>query len=389
MKTTIPLTSIDHVFTGVGSYPIEFIFVYSGLIDERKLRSSLESTLKYFPPAQSTLKKENDEEYIFEVLEKGYSLDVVNSSLNFDETEKRDIYIDPVKSVEGEILTRVRLTQSPNGSVLGVSISHSVADGYSYFFFLSSWARIFHDLEVFPPSHDRDLLTKPIKNKRGIDKKKILKDSGLFYDRPRKEIHRDKLIWETLHLPQSVLKTQLANAQKDCKTRLSFNDIIVATLWQKYIEQWNRKDEDHLTYISCPFDYRRILPDFPQTYFGNAVALATTPIRYEKLMESKLSELALLVRNNIAQVNAEYIYRGLNTLAGLREKEGVGAFEKIHVAQPEDGLLVTNLSRLPVNQIEFGVGPPVKYEILTPANRGAVILPDADGVQVRVCCPVD
>jgi len=181
----------------------------------------------------------------------------------------------------------------------------------------------------------------------------------------------------------------LANAQKDCKTRLSFNDIIVATLWQKYIEQWNRKDVDHLTYISCPFDYRRILPDFPQTYFGNAVALATTPMHYEKLMESKLSDLALLVRNNIAQVNKEYIYRGLNTLAGLREQEGVKAFEKIHVARPEDGLLVTNLSRLPVSQIEFGVGPPVKYEILTPANRGAVILPHEDGVQVRVCCPVD
>jgi len=389
MKTTIPLTAIDHVFTGIGSYPIEFIFVYSGLINESKLRSSLEDTLNYFPPAQSTLKKENNEKYVFEPLEKGYSLDVVMSALNFDDTEKRDVFIDPVKSIEGEILTRVRLTQTPNGSVLGVSISHSVADGYSYFFFLSSWARIFHDLEVFPPSHDRNLLIRHIKNEGGIDKEKILKDSGLFYDRLRKEIHRDKLVWETLHLPKSVLKSQLANAQKDCKTRLSFNDIIVATLWQKYIEQWNRKDVDHLTYISCPFDYRRILPDFPQTYFGNAVALATTPMHYEKLMESKLSDLALLVRNNIAQVNKEYIYRGLNTLAGLREQEGVKAFEKIHVARPEDGLLVTNLSRLPVSQIEFGVGPPVKYEILTPANRGAVILPHEDGVQVRVCCPVD
>ena len=389
MNNPIPLTSIDHIFTGVGSYPIEFIFVYDGIIDEEQLVISLEKTLAYFPPAASTLRRDSEGKYVFEQLEKGYSLDVVNSQLYFDQTENRDVFIDPVKSREGEILTRIRLTQTPAGSILGVSISHAVADGYSYFYFLSSWARIFHELEVFPPSHERERLIKPLEIHEAIGAEKVLSDAGLFYDRPRKEIHRDELIWETLHLPNSELKSQLAAAQKDCEVRLSFNDIIVATLWQKYIEQWNTNNIDHQTYISCPFDYRRLLPDFPKTYFGNAVALATTPLSYEKLMESKLSDLAMLVRKNIAQVNEEYIFKGLNTLACLAKQEGVEVNEKIHVASPHDGLLVTNLSRLPVNQIEFGAGPPVKYEILTPANRGAVILPDEDGVQVRVCCPID
>ena len=389
MTNNIPLTPIDHIFTGKGSYPIEFVFVYDDLIDESLLRSSLEKTLTFFPPAASTLRLNDEGKYVFSPLDVGYSLDVISSNLSFDETEKRDIYIDPVKSKEGEILTRIRLTQTPTGSILGVSISHAVADGFSYFYFLSSWARVFHDLEVFPPSHDRELLIKPTKSHEKIGPQEVLEEVGLFLDKQRTEIHRDELVWETLHLPKSILKLQLVEAQKECKARLSFNDIIVATLWKKYIEQWNKNDHDHLTYISCPFDYRRLLPDFPQTYFGNAVALATTPLNYEKLMESKLSELAMLVRKNISSVNDEYIFKGLNTLEGLRIQDGVKINEQIHVACPQDGLLVTNLSRLPVNQIEFGVGPPVKYEILTPANRGAVILPAEDGVQVRVCCPVD
>lgn len=389
MHTTIPLSPIDHIFTGIGSYPIEFIFAYEGFINEEKLRSSLENTLSYFPPAASTIKIDEDEKYVFVPHEPGYSLEVVEHKINFDETTKREVFLDPVNTKEGEILTRVRLTNTPGGSVLGISISHAIADGFSYFYFLSSWARIFNNLEIFPPSHDRNLLIKPIKDQGKIDSEEILKYAGLFYDRPRVEIKRDQLIWQTIHLSTAELKSKLTEAQEECESRLSFNDVIVATLWKKYMHEWSKNDDDHMTYISCPFDYRRLLKDFPSTYFGNAVALASTPLSYEHLMEASLGELSMLVRKNIGQVNEEYINAGLNALACLREEYGINSFEKVHVAHPENGLLVTNLSRLPVNQIEFGAGPPVKYEILTPANRGAVILPDADGVQVRVCCPLD
>ena len=38
---TIPLTPIDHIFTGVGSYPIEFVFAYRDTIDPDRLLASL------------------------------------------------------------------------------------------------------------------------------------------------------------------------------------------------------------------------------------------------------------------------------------------------------------------------------------------------------------
>jgi hypothetical protein len=29
----LPLSPVDHVFTGIGAYPIEFIFAYGGRLD--------------------------------------------------------------------------------------------------------------------------------------------------------------------------------------------------------------------------------------------------------------------------------------------------------------------------------------------------------------------
>lgn len=386
MNKNIPLSPIDHVFTGSGSYPIEFVFSYNTQIDAKKLLSSFKETITYFPPMQSQLKKE-DNRYWFEQNEKGYHFEVITSDINFEETSKREIFIDPVLTVEEEPLTRIRLTQTPKGSVLGVSISHSITDGFSYFYFLASWARIFHGKSIFPPSHQRELLIRDAENKP-VSSEELVATTGLFLNKKRSDIQRDKLIWETVKYSNEELKSLLSATQKECDARLSFNDVIVASLWKKYMKQWRKKEEDFTTYISCPFDYRRLLKDFPKTYFGNAVTLASTPLSYEHLMNAKLSELAILVRNSIASIDENYIFDGIEALTSLTNCEGIDVNEKIHVCDPDSGLLVTNLSRLPVKDIEFNAGPPVKYEILTPAHRGAVVLPGHDGIEVRVCCPI-
>jgi hypothetical protein len=45
----------------------------------------------------------------------------------------------PVDCRIGESLAKLRLIQVPQGSLLSASISHGVADGFGYFFFLMSW----------------------------------------------------------------------------------------------------------------------------------------------------------------------------------------------------------------------------------------------------------
>ena len=51
----IRLSPIDHVFTGVGAYPLEFVFAYGGRMDADRLAESLRRALALFPAAGSRL----------------------------------------------------------------------------------------------------------------------------------------------------------------------------------------------------------------------------------------------------------------------------------------------------------------------------------------------
>jgi shikimate O-hydroxycinnamoyltransferase len=376
------------VFTGIGSYPIEFVFSYNGEIDPERLRSSLNETFKYFPPACSRLIRLSDKQNAFEYDPDGYRFSVVLTEIEYHRTEKRAIFIDPVETEVGEPLISIRLTQTPTGSVLGVSMSHAVADGFSYFYLLSSWARLFHGRQILPPSHERALLDKNEVVKKNISESDVLDSTGLFLANRRKAFSRDELVWDVVKLDKEMLTSMLEESQRKVDARLSVNDVVTAMLAKKYISKWNKSGQAD-AYISCPVDFRRLIAEFPTNYFGNAVSLATAKLKFEYLMEMPVSELALMIRSKIASVNKAYIDGGMEMLTYLTAEKGVGINEHIHVAHPQSGLLVTNLSRLPIPEVEFNAGPPDAYEILTPAQRGAVVLPDKDGIQIRICNPID
>jgi shikimate O-hydroxycinnamoyltransferase len=386
---TIPLSPIDHVFTGVGSYPIEFVFVYKDTIDSARLRSSLDETLEQFLPLQSKLVKISEHSYGFQLADGGLSFEVTNSSETLEDSEDFSKFLDSVHSIEGEPLTKIKLAQTPRGSVLGVSISHALVDGFSYFHFLSSWSRAFQGKRFLNPSHRRELLIPKASDcQKPITSDDILDQCGIFWDEKRKTFSREQIHEERLLISKDTMNELFAEAQKESQVPLFDNDVITAFLWKKCITKWNAGNNNPITYISCPFDYRRVLRELPRTYFGCAVCVVTASIDYESLVQAPLGKLALLIRKAVGRVKRDYILGSLETLERLRQQKGLATMEEIHVMHPRDGLLVTNISRLPVHNLEFGSGPPMGFQVLSSAQRGAVILPAQDGLDIRVYHPV-
>jgi hypothetical protein len=297
-----------------------------------------------------------------------------------------------VETVEGQPLARVRLTHTPTGSVLGVGMSHAVVDGFSYFHFLSAWSRVFHGKEIVPPFLDRGVL-EPGGAQRGTadpsshGRTELLGMTGLFPGERRPAIPRDRLRWTRRLFPRAELSALLAEAQGECPVRLSFNDVVTAWLWRTYVPTWARGGEE-TSFLSCPVDLRRVLPGFPPSYFGCAVALANASIERERLAQASPAELARKVRDAVAAVDEARARRSLLAIDRLRREEGLAALERLHVVHPRAGLLVTNLSRLPAREIVFDAGPPVAFDILAPVERCAVVLPAEDGVDVRICLPL-
>lgn len=387
---SIPLTPIDHIFTGIGSYPIEFVFAYGETIDPDRLLASLHEAVRSFPPVGSRLVVASENTYALQVSEESVHFELSEASATFGDPDARYSFLDPVSSVPGEPLTRIKLTQTPEGSVLGVSMSHAVGDGFSYFYFLSAWARLSHGREVIQPFNGRELLIpEPQTRTDQVGPTDVLADSGIFWDKRRRAIARDRIHWDRFHLSGEEQRELLAEAQPDSDARLSFNDVISAHLWRTYIDRWDGDDGEETTYVSCPVDVRRIIKGFPRTYFGNPLGLATRSLERRALAEAPLGRLASIVRSAVASVDETYMKNALRTLEDMRLQKGLTVLEENHVIHPRSGILITNLSRLPVLEIEFDAGPPIAFDILTPAARGAVVLPADDGVDIRVCYPLE
>ena len=384
--TLIPLSPIDHVFTGRGAYPIEFVFAYAGTMDAGRLEESLRRALDAFPPVSSRFVRAAGNALAFEPHEGGCVFRVAESATDFEETERRTVFLDPVDGREGEPLARVLLTRTPNGCVLGFSLSHAVADGYSYFYFLTSWARLFRGEPFPPPSHAREALSPAIDGSGDVPG--LLAAGGLFRAGPRPEVDRAHLRPHRHVLSRAELVAMHREAQEGNPVRLSHNDTAAAWLWKKYLVEWAGEDPSLDTYVSCPVDFRRIHPAVGPAYFGNAVALATASIPHGELAGAPIGDLATRVRRAVDAIDAEAAQRSLVALESLRRAEGLGAMEECHVVHPRQGLLLTNLSRLPVPEVAFDAGPPVAFDILTPGVRGAVALPAPDGgIDLRVFLP--
>jgi hypothetical protein len=385
MSRAIPLSAIDHVFTGAGAYPLEFVFAYGGAIDPHRLRASLLRVLESFPPFSSRLGR-RDGRYVLVPARDACVLELLESPAAFERAPRR-AFVAPVETREGEPLTRLRLTQTPGGSVLGVAVSHAVADGFSYFHFLAAWSRTFRG-EAFPaPSHDRERLAPPAAAAPvRLDAGAVHDGCGLFLDAARSEDDRDRLGWTPRVFPAAELRALHAEAQQECPVRLSHNDVLAAWLWREHAAAWTDPAEP-LAWLSCPVDVRHLLPGFPPAYCGCAVTLASCAIERERLRGAPLAALARRVRDAVARIDAGATARALATIDGVRETLGLDGLQRLHVVHPRAGLLVTNLSRLPVREIVFDSGEPVAFDVLAPAARCAVVLPARDGLDVRVCAP--
>ena len=385
---TLALSPVDHVFTGPGSYPISFAIAYDRILDPARLQRSLKKALRDFWPLRARLTRLSSHAYAFRPDDDGLLFEVVNSPDAFADSADCGRYVSPVDSVLGKPLTKIRLTQTPKGSVLGVSISHALVDGFSFFHFLSSWARIAQGQRILRPSHRRELLMAETLNcEDSITADDFLTQCGLFLGGHRRDSEIASIDEESLSLSPDRMRELRAEAQSDCDAPLFDNDVITAHIWREYGARWAHIDYDPTTFVTVPFDFRRLLVEVPRTYFGCALAFATASMTYDRLTSASLGEVSYVVRRSVAHVDSDYVRGSLRALETLRRSKGLSGIEAVEVRHPQRGLIVTNISRLPVSSIDFGWGSPVSFSPIAPTQRGVAILPSDTGVSIRVFPP--
>jgi hypothetical protein len=228
-----PLSPVDYIFTGPGSQPITFAFSYNKPLDPQLLEKSLNETLKYFPILSSKLVKTSNTDYEFHISNDGLTFDVLESDSAFEESGHIEKFIEPVDSIEGKPLTKITLTQTPGGSVLAVSVSHALVDGFSYFHFFSAWARICKDESIIKPSLVRDVLLSGFnKSEKKITPDDIYTNCGLFHGNTRRKLQNEPAHIERFFISKDTIRSILEDSKNEDEIPVTENDVITALLWQ-------------------------------------------------------------------------------------------------------------------------------------------------------------
>ncbi|MFB0566256.1 MAG: acyltransferase [Candidatus Aminicenantaceae bacterium] len=384
-----PLSPVDYIFTGVGSQPITFCFYYNKNLDPDLLRKGLNETLNYFPILRSKLVKISKTDYEFHTSDDGLTFQVSDSNVAFEKSKSIEKYIMPVRTIEEKPLTKITLTQTPKGSFLAVSVSHALVDGFSFFYFFSSWARICRgESIIIKPSLERTVFSSYLKSsKKTFTSNDIYSNCGLFYGNKRSNWQGGPINEERILISKDTIRDYLKEVENERDISLSENDILTALLWKNYIPSWIKENDNPVTYVTCPFDFRRALSDFPNNYFGCSICFTTASIDLSSLSKVSIGDLAILVRNSVNKVRSDYVVRSLQTLESLRKQKGLEVMEEIHLRHPNHGMIVTNLTRLPIRELDFGAGIPVDFLTYVDVLGGAAILPAVKGVEILVAHP--
>jgi hypothetical protein len=322
---------------------------------------------------------------MFRVTEEGIDIPVHNSGKPFHTTDNIEEYIEPVQTIENKPLTRISVTHLPEGSVLAVSLSHALVDGFSIFHFMSSWARITRGERILSPHIPRDIFPQFIQTEeREITQKEIYEQCGLFLAERRSDIDLNDLVTVREPITSETIKTYTEEVKRTHNIPVSENDVITAYLWKKYLPDWLKVNETLKVYITCPFDFRRVLNGFPKNYFGCALSFATAETTLDNLINSPIGDIAMLIKKSVGAIKDEYIRQSLSSLDQFRRRNGIEGMEHIHLRHPERGMIVTNISRLPLRDLDFGNGRPAGFLTYAEVGNSAAILPAENGVEAYV-----
>jgi hypothetical protein len=386
------LAPVDYGFYQEGRHPITIVYYFEERQDFTTLRESLAATLQRFFPLKGRLVLEAGNRLIIEEDTAGPL-----GAATFEESEVTEMpdlrdfasmlkFAMPVDCRIDRPLARLCLIHLPLGSLLSVSISHGVTDGRGYFLFLMSWAAANRGVSLPEANHDRRVLDLGTCGEELSDERLLLRMQSFVLPAARFDAHREEIAFEELLLPAALVKAEVERAQATVGARLSRNDVLAAWLWKRYVERWNQPGEE--VSVTCAVDARRLMEELTPLYFGNATFSAIVRAPYERVVESSVGALAMGIQSGVETIDRRFVEDRLRCMEEVRARGwfNPGSAFGLRGWHPDSGLLVTNLSRIPLDQVDFGAGVPKFFYPLGGA-RAAAIMSAPDGVRIVVGLP--
>ncbi len=368
----LDISQVDALFSN-GSYPIEFIFGYRNVFDTGRVRRALRGLVSAFWPLFGEYRDgaiffdEYREEDFFAEEDVDRELDLSGMEDDYLDTYSR------FRLPELKKLFFMKAVRFRNGIVLIPKMNHLAGDGYSYFYFMSLLAGLSQPSlvplkssvmkSVFKPHHRRTALREF--SIRGIHLKPLPQG--------------DTFTLECETISRKDVQSVIREAASVGDFRISTNDVL-SVLALKNLVGKRSASWGEMVGLTLPIDVRRYVTEFGRGFFGNSLILHKLQLKKDKLEHSPIIDIAVEIRRSMPKVSKETYIR---YLAGL-EKILEGRLDEFRPFDPGTGCLVTNLSRLPVDKLNFGTGRPDLILPLTVERNSAGILTDGDNFILRL-----
>jgi hypothetical protein len=368
----IKISQVDALFAN-GIYSIEFLFYFKEGLNTKKIRNSLKKLSAVFWPMFGEYKdgvisyEKYDED-------KCYDEEIVNQEFVIPTTEKERFAVYSKYSLlNTKKLFLLKATQFINGMILVPRMSHLAGDGYSYFYFLSALAALSqHALfpsksslmhRFFKPHHHRTILKKF--SFKGVEWKSHQQDTQFA-------MGVDEVLRKDVNL-------MIRKVSESKNFQVSTNDVLSAMAVKKLV-RIQKEFEGEFVELTIPIDVRRQVKEYGRRFFGNGIMLHKMRLKKDDIDNLPTDELAFLIRKSMPSVSKQSY---TDYLSQLEEILSEGKTEKFKPFNPASGCLVTNISRLPVDKLNFGTGPPDLIFPLTIEKNAAAVLAQDENFILR------
>jgi NRPS condensation-like uncharacterized protein len=303
-----------------------------------------------------------------------YAEEVVNQELNIHEVGENGFEVYSRFCLPDlKRLFFLKALRLKNGLVLIPKMNHLAGDGYSYFYFLSLLATLSQPpavpfklslIKLFSKPHHRRTTLREFSFK-GVELKPVIQNE-------KYAVELDKILRKDV---RSIIKE---TASSD-NLRISTNDVLSAMAIKKLVARqrgvWGEEVE-----LTMPIDVRRQVKEYGLRFFGNGIMFHTIKLRRESIENSPAKDIAIKIRNSMPFVSKKTY---INFLTELEEIISAGKTDKLKPFDPTCGGLVTNLSKLPADKLNFGTGYPEFIIPLTVEKNSTAILAKKENFVLR------
>ncbi|MFZ5515267.1 MAG: acyltransferase [Candidatus Zhuqueibacterota bacterium] len=370
---SLSISQVDAVFAN-GSYTIEFLLYFKNTIPTKRVLSALAKVAADFWPLFGTYQAGKIHSAEFEEAA-CFEERIVPEA--FDASAAIETILNEYKDIHSSAMTRlfrVTVIQFTNGTVIIPSLRHLAGDGYSYFYFLATWAALSRSHLMPLKVHLIRPFYKPNYH-RTILKKFHFPETNL----PTPPSQNDATV-QCQEIPGEEVRNAVHAINADAGQQISANDFLSAVFLKKAVQVRAGHFSDRVS-LTMPIDVRKQIPHYGPKFLGNGIMFHTATFRKQTVETATVAELAIAIREARPTITREsYLFFLERIEAVIQNRE----FQDLRPFDPDTGCLVTNLSRMPADTLNFGAGTPDLIFPLTIEKNAAAILSKDNVYQVRM-----